>query len=162
MRGARSRVREKAEQDIVSCTSQAGVDLIKRYEGFSAKPYLCPAGVWTIGYGWTHGVTKDTPNITEAYAADLLIRGLERYENSVKRLITVPLTQGQFDALVSFAYNLGGGALQRSTLRARLNRGDYKGAAEEFMKWVKAGGRTLKGLVLRRASERAMFLGADI
>ena len=83
---------------------------------------------------------------------------LLRYEQAVTRLVKVPLTQGKFDALVSFTFNLGGGALQRSTLRQKINRQDYEGAANEFLKWVRAGGAVSKGLVARRIAERNLFL----
>lgn len=121
-------------------------------------PYLCPANVWTQGYGHIEGVTKDSRQITIETAEEWLAADVKRYERSVKALIRVPLTQEQFDALVSFTFNLGGGALQRSTLRAKLNRGDYTGAADEFLKWVRGGGRILNGLVKRRHAERALFL----
>lgn len=137
------------------------IELIKRFEGFSPKPYLCPAGYWTIGYG--HVITaQDKDNyrdpITEAEAEALLKKDVFKAEKAVLRLIKVPLTDGQFDALVDFVFNLGGGALQRSTLRAKLNRGEYLDAADEFLKWVWAGGRKLKGLVRRRIAERELFL----
>jgi len=137
--------------------SDDGIDLIKQFEGCRLKAYLCPAGVWTIGYGHTGGVNKGDV-ITEDDADDLLRADLVRFERSVLRLVRVPLSQGQFDALVSFAFNLGGGALQRSTLRQKLNRGDYEGAAEQFMKWTRAGGRVLAGLVRRRQAEYELFV----
>lgn len=139
-------------------TSQEGIDLIKSFEGFRSAPYICPAGVATYGYGTTAGVTMNTPPITEDEAEALLARDLLRFERSVSRLCPVPLTQGQFDALVSFSYNLGSGALQSSTLRRRLLRGDYEGAADELLRWVWAGGRRLAGLVRRRAAERVLFI----
>lgn len=140
-------------------TSSAGVELIKRFEGFSSKPYICPAGVWTIGYGSTRAVTKNTPPISEGQASALLMRELRRYEQSVENLIHVPLTQWQFDALVSFTYNLGGGVLQRSTLRRKVNREQHEDVPHEFLKWVWAGGRRLKGLVARRQAEAEMYSG---
>lgn len=139
-------------------TSQEGIDLIKSFEGFRSAPYICPAGVATYGYGTTAGVTMNTPPITEDEAEALLARDLLRFERSVSRLCPVSLTQGQFDALVSFSYNLGSGALQSSTLRRRLLRGDYEGAADELLRWVWAGGRRLAGLVRRRAAERVLFI----
>lgn len=138
-------------------TSEGGIELIKQFEGFRAKAYLCPAGVATIGYGHTGGVAMgDTIDEDEAEA--LLEADLRRFERSVARLVGVPLSQGQFDALVSFTFNLGGGALQRSTLRQKLNRGDYDGAAREFPKWCRAGGVKLAGLLRRRQAEMEMFL----
>lgn len=137
-------------------TSQAGIDLIKRFEGFSSVPYLCPAGYWTIGYGRTKGVNKHTSSISKYDAEDMLLDDLVGFENAVKRLISVPLTQGQFDALVSFTYNLGAGNLQISTLRMRLNRGDYD-VTGEFRRWVYAKGRKLPGLIARREAETKLF-----
>jgi len=97
--------------------------------------------------------------ITKEGAEELLREDVKRFEGYVDRLVKVPLTQGQFDALVSFTYNLGPGALEKSTLLDQLNRGDYDSAAEQFGRWVKAGGKTLAGLVRRRAAERALFEG---
>jgi lysozyme len=88
---------------------------------------------------------------------DILRNDLNRFESGVLRLVKVPLTQGQFDALVSFSFNVGLGNLQNSTLRMKLNRGDYAGAAEQFLVWTKAGGKVLKGLVVRRTHEKEMF-----
>ncbi|MBE7542275.1 MAG: lysozyme [Bryobacteraceae bacterium] len=133
------------------------VELVKRFEGFCAKPYLCPAGVGTIGYGHTEGVSMSDPPITREAAAALLERDLAVFAAGVARLLTVPVTQNQFDALVSFAYNVGLGNLQRSTLLRRVNVGDVAGAACEFAKWTKAKGVELPGLVKRRAAERALF-----
>ena len=135
-----------------------GLALIQRFEGFSATPYLCPAGYLTVGYG--HVVKKHvdfTKPITEQEALTILVADVQTAERAVLRLITVPLTNGQFDALVSFTLNLGGGALQRSTLRRKINRGEHADAPAEFMKWVWAGGRKLKGLVKRRAAEAALY-----
>lgn len=140
--------------------SRQGIDLIKRFEGFSPNPYLCPAGKWTIGYGSTYGITKDTPPITQEQAEALLLKDIESAIRSVLRLTRVPLEQNQFDALVSFVFNLGGGNYQASTLRQKLNRGDLIGASDQFLRWVYAGGRKLPGLVLRRAAERALFLNS--
>ena len=131
--------------------SQDGLNLIKRYEGFRAEPYKCPAGIWTNGYGNTLGVTKDTPPVTKAVAEMQLRLNVERAQSAVIRLTRTNLAQGQTGALTSFIFNLGAGAYQRSTLRQKLNRGDYDGAAAQFGRWVYAGGRKLPGLVLRRA-----------
>ena len=144
-------------------TNEAGLAIIRGFEGFEAAPYRCPAGVWTIGYGSTRTpegapVTAETGPITEAEAAAWMARDLERYERAVEAYVTVPVNDNQFSALVSFTYNLGSGNLRASTLRQKLNRGDYEGAAGEFPKWRRAGGRVLKGLVRRRAAERALFL----
>ena len=138
-----------------------GVDLIKRYEGFRAKAYSCPAGKLTIGYGTTRGVEPDD-RVTRAEAEDLLMADIRQFEREVKTLIRVPVNRNQFSALVSFAYNLGADNLRKSTLRALVNRGDYSGAADQFPRWVWAtvGGRRKKlgGLIKRREEERALFL----
>lgn len=141
----------------------AGLDIIKTFEGFSPTVYEDPVGIPTIGYGstWTASgerVTLDHKPITEAQAEALLLREVRRAEGAVRRLIAWPLTANAFSALVSFTYNLGPGNLQRSSLRMKLNRGDLLGAADEFPKWRRAGGRVLRGLVRRRAAERALFL----
>lgn len=136
--------------------SKAGLDLIKQFEGLYLQAYRCPAGVPTIGYGHTAGVAMGQ-TITQQHADDYLRRDVRQFERAVARLVTVPLTQGQFDALVSFAFNLGEGALAQSTLLRLLNAGDYAGAAAQFDRWNKAGGRVLPGLVRRRAAERALF-----
>lgn len=143
-------------------TNAAALDIITSFEGFSAEPYQCPAAVWTIGYGSTRcldgsRVSADTPDLTEAEALEWVQHELVRTEYDVSRLINVPLTENQFGALVSFAYNVGSGNLKASTLRQKLNRGDYEGAAAEFPKWRRAGGKVLRGLVRRRAAERALF-----
>lgn len=140
-------------------TSQKGLDLIKSFEGLRLSAYKDVVGVVTIGYGTTSGV-KMGDTITKERAEELLREDVKRFEGYVDRLVKVPLTQGMFDALVSFTYNLGPGALEKSTLLDQLNRGDYDGAAEQFGRWVKAGGKTLAGLVRRRAAERALFEGA--
>ncbi|WP_313284644.1 lysozyme [Stutzerimonas kunmingensis] len=139
-------------------TSQKGLDLIKSFEGLRLSAYKCPADVWTIGYGTTAGV-KPGQNITKERAEELLREDVKRFEAQVLRLVKVPLTQGQHDALVSFVYNLGAGNLSNSTLLRLLNAGDYAGAAAQFDRWNKAGGKVLAGLARRRAAERALFEG---
>ena len=145
-------------------TSDKGVALIKQFEGFRSKPYLCPAGVPTIGYGSTYypdgkKVTlRDNP-VTEADATAMLRSTLVRYENGVDRYVQVPITQGQFDALVSFAYNLGLAALKGSTLLRLVNERNFVGAAAQFSRWNKAGGKVLPGLTRRREAERKLFVG---
>lgn len=136
--------------------SQVGIDLIKDFEGFRSEPYVCAGGWWTQAWGSTKGITKDTPPVTMAEGEEMLKRDLERFERGVNRLCPVPLTQGQYDALVSFSFNTG--SLSVSTLRKKLLRGDYEGAANEFPRWVFAGGRRLAGLVRRREAERVLFL----
>ena len=145
-------------------TSDKGLALIKQFEGFSAKPYLCPAGVPTIGYGATYypdgrRVTMADRPVSEADATAMLRSMLASYEAGVSRYVQVPLTQGQFDALVSFAYNLGLSALKGSTLLRLVNARDYAGAAAQFGRWNRAGGKVLPGLTRRREAERVMFLG---
>lgn len=137
-------------------TSQKGIDLIKAFEGCRLKAYKCPAGIWTIGYGHTSGV-KEGQMITFSMAEQFLKQDLKRFETSVNNLVTVAITQNQFDALVSFCYNLGAMALKSSTLLKKLNNGDYNGAAEEFDRWVYANGVKLQGLVRRRRAEKELF-----
>jgi lysozyme len=141
--------------------SDAGLQLIKDSEGLRLVPYRDSVGVWTDGYGNTHGVVPNGPPITEAKATADLLRNLEMAEAAANTQITVDLTQGQFDALVDFVFNLGQGALFGSTLRRKLNAGDYEGAAAEFPKWCHAGDQVLPGLVARRAKERALFEGGS-
>jgi lysozyme len=138
--------------------TQAGLDLIKSFEGFSPTVYLCSAGVPTIGYGHAIKHGESFTSITEEDAENILAKDVEIAEKGVLRLINVPLSDGQFNALASFSFNLGTGALQRSSLRLKLNRGEYVDASDEFMKWVRAGGKVVKGLVRRREAERRMFL----
>jgi len=137
--------------------SRPGLELIQRHEGLRLKAYLCPAGVPTIGYGSTRGV-KMGDEITRAQATELLMADIERFEDAVRRAVEVTLNQHEFDALVSFAFNVGAGALQRSTLLRKLNAGDRQGAADELLRWTRGGGRVLPGLVRRREDERALFL----
>jgi GH24 family phage-related lysozyme (muramidase) len=138
------------------------ISLIKQFEGLRLTAYQDSVGVWTIGYGWTQPVDgkpiRPGMTIKEETAERLLRTGLVGYESDVSKLVKVKLTQGQFDALVSFAYNLGTRALSTSTLLQKLNAGDYAGAADEFPRWNKAGGKVLPGLTLRREAERALFL----
>lgn len=137
--------------------SQKGIDLIKRFEGLRLNAYRCPANVWTIGYGHTVGV-KSGDKITGARAEELLRDDLQIYERGVEACVKTEIGQNQFDALVSFAFNLGVGALQKSTLIKKLNMDDHIGAAGEFPKWCKAGGKVLDGLVKRREAEQMLFL----
>jgi len=141
-------------------TSPKGIALIKSAEGLRLKTYPDPGtgGLpWTIGYGSTSGVTRNMV-ITEAQAEQMLAADLVRFERIVERAVRVPVTQGQFDALVSFTYNVGEGNFTKSTLLRKLNAGDAAGAAEQFTRWVNAGGKVLPGLVKRRVAERALFL----
>ena len=137
------------------------VDLVKHFEGLYLKAYLCPANVWTIGYGHTglkhnDGTVKRGRVITEKQAEALLMQDLNtKYAPDVERLVKVPLDQHEFDALVSFHFNTG--ALGRSTLLKKLNAGDKAGAAAEFLKWTRGGGKVLPGLVRRRKAEQYLF-----
>jgi len=140
-------------------TSDAGTTLVKSSEGLKLIAYKCPAGIWTNGYGHTGPDVTPGQVITQVQADALLARDLERFEAGVARLVQVHLSQNQFDALVSFSFNLGLGALQGSTLLRLLNAGDYAGAAAQFPRWNKAGGKELPGLTRRRAAEQALFLG---
>lgn len=143
-------------------TSEKGIALIKQFEGCKLTAYQDSVGVWTIGYGWTQPVDgkpiRAGMTIKQETAERLLKTGLVSYESDVSRLVKVGLTQGQFDALVSFTYNLGARSLSTSTLLRKLNAGDCAGAADEFLRWNKAGGKVLNGLTRRREAERALFL----
>jgi lysozyme len=140
-----------------------GLNLIKRFEGFSAIPYLCPAKVWTIGYGNTYypdgrRVTGNDKPITEVEASKLLQDTLGTYERGVDSFTRDDINQNQFDALVSFAYNLGVANLKSSTLLKKVNTNPNDPTIRnEFMKWVKAGGKTLSGLVTRRDAEADLY-----
>ncbi|KAA5937595.1 lysozyme [Pantoea sp. Bo_2] len=137
--------------------SQTGLDLIKQFEGLRTEAYLCPAGVWTIGYGHTARV-KEGDTCTAAQAEAWLITDVVDAENAVKSLVKVELNQHQFDALVSFTFNLGRGNLASSTLLTRLNAGSFTAAADQFGRWVFAKNVLQPGLVKRRAAEKALFL----
>lgn len=133
-----------------------GINLIKKYEGCRLKAYKCPSGIWTIGYGHTKGVEKGQ-KITLKQAENFLKEDIKKYENGVNKAVSVALNQNQFDALVSFSYNCGLGALQSSTLLKKLNAKDYKGASSEFLRWNKSNGKVLNGLIRRRKAEKALF-----
>jgi len=154
--------------------SPKACEVIRHHEGVRYKPYRCPAALWTIGVG--HVLYPEQakipmaermnfplrPEDNRAWTKDevdaILKADLARFEKGVATYCTVPLTQGMFDALVSFSFNVGLGTLQRSTLRSKLNRGDKFGAADELLKYCLGGGKILKGLQNRRIDERAMFL----
>ena len=163
---------------------KAGEDLMHKYEGMRNRPYLCPAHIWTIGYGHVlyqdqirlpvvRVEGKDTPMIRKEYPLkpedsrvwtkeeinELFRADVAHFERGVLRLVPgVVGRQGAFDALVSISFNFGLGNLQRSTIRMRANRGDWEGAAEAFRVWTKGGGKVLPGLVKRREAEIALFL----
>jgi len=150
--------------------TEVGLNLIKRFEGFSPTIYICPAGYPTIGYGHVvlaHEKDRFAPGITHAEASELLRKDVGIAERAVMRLISVPLMDGQFDALVSFTFNLGAGALQRSTLRRKVNRGEHKSVPAELTNWVWAAGKRLPGLVRRRRAEASAYsyrapVGAEV
>jgi lysozyme len=155
--------------------SKKALAVIKHHEGVRFKPYRCPARLWTVGVGHVidpnHAKVpfeeRNNLAIPEGWNRTfmmeevdaILAKDLERFERGVlKYCPNAGSKQGWLDALVSFSFNVGLGTLQRSTLRQRFNRGDYNGAAEEFLKYTKAGGKVLKGLVTRRNDERALFM----
>lgn len=146
-------------------TSPNGISLIKGFEGCRLTAYPDPGtggAPWTIGYGWTLPVdgkpVKPGMTIDQTTADRLLKTGLVGYENDVLKMVKVRVNQNQFDALVSFAYNVGSRALSTSTLLKKLNAGDAKGAADEFLRWNKSGGKVMAGLTNRRKAEREVFL----
>ena len=145
--------------------SKAGIALIKHHEGVRSRPYRCPANLWTVGVGHLIGDGKLLPDtwnrtFTEAEIDGLLKSDLRRFELGISKMLpNVPLRQCEFDCLVSFAFNLGLGTFQRSTLRQALLRGDKKAAMESLVKYCRAGGKILKGLQTRRLDERALFEG---
>jgi lysozyme len=153
--------------------SQTCLKMLAHHEGVRQKPYRCPAGLWTVGVGHVidsnhirvkFDERKNLPipdgwdrTLSMAEVDALLAQDLATFERGVLRLCPSGLTQGRFDALVSFSFNVGLGNLQRSTIRMKHNRGDFEGAAESFMAWTKAGGKELPGLVKRRKHERALY-----
>jgi lysozyme len=155
-------------------TSAKTIGMIKHHEGVRVRPYRCPALLWTVGVGHVidpahisvkFDERKNLPipqgwdrTLSMAEVDDILAKDLARFERGVVRLCPTGLTQPRFDALVSFAFNVGLGNLQRSSIRMRHNRGDYEGAAEAFMMWTKAAGKVLPGLVKRRTDERNLYL----
>jgi lysozyme len=147
----------------ITKTGAAGIELIKTFEGFESAPYKCPAGIPTIGYGATFypggkKVTVADKAITEAEAVELLKNMLVSFEKYVDSYCRDDINQNQFDALVSFAYNLGPANLKASTLLKKVNANPADESIKlEFMKWVKAGGKTLKGLVRRREAEAQLY-----
>jgi GH24 family phage-related lysozyme (muramidase) len=142
--------------------SEKGLAFIKKFEGVRLHAYQDVTGVWSIGYGWTHPVDGETIHsgmrIDQNTADRLLLSGIGQYEQGVESLLSVRVSQSQFDALVSFTYNLGCRSLADSTLLKKLNQGDYAGAAAEFSRWNKAGGNIIPGLTSRRKAEAELFL----
>lgn len=141
--------------------SKHGLNLIKHLEGLRLQAYQCSAGKWTIGYGHTSGVYPGDI-IDEAQASIFLRQDVAESENTVIRFVTVALNQHQFDALVSFVFNLGSGNFAASTLLRKLNASDYAGAAEEFSRWFHADGKPRSGLVRRREAERNLFMAGHL
>ena len=140
--------------------SNVGIELIKTFEGCMLNSYQCPAGVWTIGYGSTRYITEGM-TITQIKAEQLLKEDLRRFEDDVNQSVTVPLSQQQFDALVSWTYNLGCENLRRSTMLKQLNQSNYDSVPKEMSKWNKAKGVVLNGLVRRRHAEGLLFQGKE-
>jgi lysozyme len=140
--------------------SQEGLALIKKFEGCELKAYRCAANVLTIGYGSTKGV-KEGDSITQEDADKLLMHEIKEYEGYVNDLVEVDLEQNQFDALVSWVFNLGPAKLKSSTLLKVLNAKDYEGVPAQIKRWNKAGGKVLQGLVRRREAESLLFTGED-
>ncbi len=138
-----------------------GLDLIRQFEGFRAAAYRDPVGVWTIGYGHTSmaGAPEVTPGLTisENEAAQILARDVDQFARGVRALLRVDLSDGQFSALVSFAYNVGLGALKKSSVLTAVNARDFAAVPRRLQLWTKAGGHVLPGLVKRRAAEAALF-----
>ncbi|ARD62760.1 muraminidase [Kosakonia radicincitans DSM 16656] len=140
-------------------TGAAGLTLIKSFEGLSLEKYRDAVGKWTIGYGHLILPHENFPQaLSKVEAEDLLRADLGMTERGVHRLVTVDLNQNQFDALVAFAFNVGLGNLQNSTLLRLLNQGQYQEAADQLPRWNKAGGKILAGLTRRRDAERALFM----
>lgn len=143
--------------------NDAGIEIIKKYEGRSLRCYLDPIGIPTIGYGSIWGLdhsrlASDHRDITENEAEYLLKRELLTTENAVARMVRTALTENQFSAVCCLVYNVGSGRFRSSTIKMKLNRQDFKGAANEFWKWRRAGGKILRGLVRRREEEKQLFL----
>ena len=137
--------------------NQKGVDLIKSFEGLRLKSYRDSGGVWTIGYGHTQNV-KENQEISEQQAEEYLKADLHWAEEAVEECVMVDVTPNQFAALVSFAYNVGSVSLRDSTLLMCINRKNFAGAADQFQRWIYAGGDVLEGLIRRREAEKALFL----
>ena len=141
--------------------NEAGFELIKRFEGLSLKTYYCPANIPSVGYGHAlnkHEMQKFKNGITEAQALELLQEDIRKAELAVSLFIKAPLTDNQYSAVTSFTYNVGSAALQRSTLRAVINRSEHELVPTELMRWVYAGYRKLSGLVLRRVAEGQLYV----
>ncbi len=141
-------------------TSAEGIALIKKFEGCELKAYQCSAGVWTIGYGHTKDV-EEGDTISKDQAEEMLVEELHEYENYVNEYVNVALSQNQFDALVSWVYNLGPANLKSSTMLKVLNDGKYEEVPYQMKRWNKAGGKVLDGLVRRREAEALLYQGRE-
>ena len=140
--------------------SEEGKALIKKFEGCKLEAYKCPAGVWSIGFGFTKDV-QEGDVWSQTHAEEMLEIELEEYEGYINDLVDVPLEQHQFDALVAWVYNLGAGNLISSTLLIKLNAKEYADIPHEIQRWNKAAGEVLEGLVRRRKAEALLFEGKD-
>lgn len=142
--------------------SDNGMKLLEQFEGLKLEAYLDSANIATIGYGTikypSGSRVKIGDKITKAQAKEYKLHDLKEFENTVNTSVTVPLSQNQYDALVSLSYNIGSGAFKNSTLLKKLNNKDYKGSADQFLVWIKSGGKKVQGLVNRREAERKLFL----
>lgn len=154
----------EAPERVPLSVPPAAVNLVARWEGYRDRAYLCPAKVWTIGYGatrWGDGrPVREGDTIAHAEARQLLARHLADAAEAVDSLVDAPLTESQHAALISFVFNIGRGAFAQSTMLMHINAGRMDAAASEFPRWVKAGGKVVEGLVKRRAEEAALFIGA--
>ena len=140
--------------------SQEGLSLIKKFEGCELEAYKCAADVWTIGYGSTKGV-KEGDTLTQEEADKLLLKDVEVFEKAVKDAVEVPISQSQFDALVSWTFNLGSGSLNSSTMLKKLNNQEYDEVPAQIKRWNKAGGKVLQGLIRRREAEALLYEGKE-
>jgi len=140
--------------------SQEGLSLIKKFEGCELEAYKCAADVWTIGYGSTKGV-KEGDTVSQEEADKLLLHEMEEYEGYINDMVNVDLEQNQFDAMVSWVFNLGPANLKTSTLLKVLNAKDYEGVPAQIKRWNKAGGKVLQGLIRRREAESLLFAGKE-
>lgn len=142
---------------VVYNITRSGIDKIKRHEALRLTPYQDVAGKWTIGYGHLLRAGEWYDRISEDQAEDLLREDLGKAESAINQYVTAPLNPNQYDALVSFVYNVGATAFKNSTLLRKLNQGDYDGAAGELQRWKYAGGKISAGLVARRQREETLF-----
>jgi lysozyme len=138
--------------------SKLGIETIKLFEGYRSQIYTCPAGYKTIGYGHVVKNYEQFKYLSKPEAEIILTHDLTLTSMAIRRLITIPLKQHQFDMLVSFTFNLGSAALQRSCLRSKINRGEHEAVVKEFIRWIYARGRILPGLVKRRFTESKIYM----